>query len=283
MKRAYTQLPINAEVRRRLKGVRTLGEAAVLGCRLGERVEKLSGQVLTEHERRIELHLWLLRWRFANRAGVRHLFLPSKEFCDWLVECAGETSGEVAAVLEGLLGDDSWGELHFPVCAKIAPCAFFCVELEQDHQARLFTWLGDNRLPGADHQWITLDGRSVKDALEQLKTHSRWEASPQLDYATRLLVGLGLYLQAFPEQLKPGLPEDAKHPSWFKGDKNYSVGMSPKVRVSHGTHASPIAHFRSGHFRVLRAERFTNKRGQVIFIPSCFVAGKASTVVAPGD
>jgi hypothetical protein len=227
----------------------------------------------------IELQLFLLRWRFARRKGIRHLFLPSREFCDWLVECAGEATGEVAAVLEGLLGDDYWGELHFPTAAKVVPCAFFCTELETDKISRLFTWLGDNRLPGADHQWISMDGRSVKDALAQITDPEGWKDSPALNYATQLLVGLGLYLQAFPEQLKPGLPEDAKHPSWFRGNRNYSIGIDPRVQTAHGTHASPIAHFRSGHFRVLRSPRFTNKCGQVVFVSSCFVAGTASTVI----
>jgi len=48
-----------------------------------------------------------------------------------------------------------------------------------------------------------------------------------------------------------------------------------------GPHASPEGHFRRGHFRVLKSERFVNKRWQSVFVRQTFVGGEAKTVLSP--
>lgn len=42
---------------------------------------------------------------------------------------------------------------------------------------------------------------------------------------------------------------------------------------SQGTHASPMPHLRRGHFKTLRAERFKENRGKVIWVSPCHVNG----------
>jgi hypothetical protein len=91
-----------------------------------------------------------------------------------------------------------------------------------------------------------------------------------------------MYIGCFPETLIDGLPVDLKHPSHHHHKDVFTLGISPKVRLG-GTHDSPTPHFRIGHFRVLRSERFTHKRFQTVFVHETFVRGKASTVLSPEE
>jgi hypothetical protein len=90
------------------------------------------------------------------------------------------------------------------------------------------------------------------------------------------------YISCFPETVVAGIPEDLKHPNHFRKTKCYSVGVSPKVAAV-GTHDSPCPHYRTGHWRHLKSEKFKKKRGQTIFIAGVFVKGKATTVLSPED
>lgn len=42
----------------------------------------------------------------------------------------------------------------------------------------------------------------------------------------------------------------------------------------HGTHGSPMPHLRRGHYKTLRAERYKNMRGKVIWVAPCHVGGE---------
>ena len=93
-------------------------------------------------------------------------------------------------------------------------------------------------------------------------------------FGRRLLFGLCLYLNCFPGALKDGFPEFAKHPAHFRTKKCVSVGAAREL----AWHDGPTPHFRKGHYRVLRSEKFINKRWQVIFVQESFVGGKVKTV-----
>ena len=90
----------------------------------------------------------------------------------------------------------------------------------------------------------------------------------------KLIVGLGMYLNCFPDMLHDGLPEDLKHPSYHKRLKARTIGIAPQVIM----HDGPCPHYRVGHFRLLTAERYVNKKGQVVFVHGTFVKGRAQTV-----
>jgi hypothetical protein len=99
---------------------------------------------------------------------------------------------------------------------------------------------------------------------------------------TKIVVGLGMYIDCFPDALKSGVPADLAHPSQFQHKNMFTVGIADKVRVAgSGTHDSPIPHMRKGYLKTLRAERFTKKRFQTIFVASTFVKGRAATVLSP--
>jgi len=88
------------------------------------------------------------------------------------------------------------------------------------------------------------------------------------------------YIQAFPEMVVPGIPDDLKNPNHFrKVAAKKTVSMSPRLIESDG----PCPHYRLGHFRLLSNERFINKKGQVIFVRGTFVKGRAKTVLPPEE
>ena len=95
------------------------------------------------------------------------------------------------------------------------------------------------------------------------------------EFYTRMIAGLGLYMSAFPEQVRDGIPADAKRTARISGPTR-TVGVAPAVVMHDGV----TPHYRSGHFRLLSAERYVNKKGQVVFVHGCFVKGQAKTVLS---
>lgn len=95
-------------------------------------------------------------------------------------------------------------------------------------------------------------------------------------WAAKLIVGLGMYLSCFPDQIKAGIPDDLKHSNYYQGQRR-TIGISEKVIIRDG----PTPHYRVGHFRMLQSARYKNKKGQVVFVHGCFVKGKAETVLTP--
>ena len=93
------------------------------------------------------------------------------------------------------------------------------------------------------------------------------------------------YMEAFPEQVRAGVPEDLKHPAHYRRTENMSVGVAPQIRNSNGgTHASPEGHYRVCHLRFLRSQRFRNKRFQFVLVDGTFVGkGEARTVAGPDE
>jgi hypothetical protein len=102
------------------------------------------------------------------------------------------------------------------------------------------------------------------------------ETSAALYYA-KLIIGLGQYLSCFPEQLKDGIPDDLKHPSYHNHKRSKHVSICQKIL--HTSHASPQAHYRVGHFRLLSSPWYKNKRNHVIFVEGTFVNGRVKTVL----
>lgn len=87
------------------------------------------------------------------------------------------------------------------------------------------------------------------------------------------------YINAFPECVIDGVPNGVK-----KNPKAKSISISEKI-VSHTTveHGFVRPHFRSGYFRHLNSDYFVNCKGQVRFIASTMVKGKAKTVISQGE
>lgn len=84
------------------------------------------------------------------------------------------------------------------------------------------------------------------------------------------------YINAFPECVIDGVPNGVK-----KDSKAKVISTSEKI-VSHTSveHGFVRPHFRSGYFRHLNSDYFVNCKGQVRFIASTMVKGKAKTVLS---
>lgn len=91
--------------------------------------------------------------------------------------------------------------------------------------------------------------------------------------AYRLIVNLCHYISHFGDCVREAPPED--HLDGWRPRKRYRLVSHPEV-VEHGV-VSP--HFRSGHWRVLRDEYFTHKRGESVWIHESFVRGEPITVL----
>jgi hypothetical protein len=82
------------------------------------------------------------------------------------------------------------------------------------------------------------------------------------------------YIQAFPEMVRPGIPDDIANQNHFRKMNAVTIGIAPRLIERDG----PCPHYRLGHFRVLTNERFTKKRFQTVFVHGAFIKGKAATV-----
>jgi hypothetical protein len=96
---------------------------------------------------------------------------------------------------------------------------------------------------GHSSQWISEWSKITSDS----ETVDMWD-----DVMTKLVFKLHVYMRAFPQLVRNGIPYDIKERCLrqMDCDKFTVITLHPRAK------ASPGAHFRSGHFRCLRDERF---------------------------
>ena len=91
----------------------------------------------------------------------------------------------------------------------------------------------------------------------------------------KLLIGMCLYKRCFPQSVRDGLPNDCSHPNYYNNSK--TINIVDEILESDGVRTI-TPHIRSGHLRLLKDDRYVNKKNQVIFIEACFVKGKSKTI-----
>ena len=98
-------------------------------------------------------------------------------------------------------------------------------------------------------------------------------------WAYNMAMNFLFYIRAFPECVIDGVPNGVK-----RNPRSKVISTSDKI-VSHTTveHGFVRPHFRSGYFRHLNSDYFVNCKGQVRFIASTMVKGKAKTVISRGE
>lgn len=95
------------------------------------------------------------------------------------------------------------------------------------------------------------------------------KGSPMLE-GIAFVLAYCMFKSNFPEMILPGPPKIIKHPAWYRKYKNNSSTLDiERVR------STVAPHIRSGHFRVLSHKRYVKKRGQVVFVRSSMVKGRA--------
>lgn len=215
-----------------------------------------------------------------NRAV--HLFLPEKPFCDWLVSCVKEPQPEHAGVLQENIVGNGVGVLHFPTSHNLHSVAFLCPKEAWTYDE------GGNKIRMKDHQSLTMLFGAGGPGVASIflgDENPEFKLPPEKEWYAKLICGLGMYVSCFPDMILDGAPHDLKHPGNHQYESSKVINISDKVKTQHqgGTHESPVAHFRKGHFRVLKSEKFTNKRFQSVFVHEAFVKGHAKTVLAPEE
>lgn len=234
-----------------------------------------------------------------------HLFLPSVEFIKWLISCAMDTpSDEVVSSLDTLFArnvaagtphmfDSPVGVIHYPVGFRTRSTLLIPRSVLRQHE----TYMALSEMADAvKNAHFLIIGRNDVGSYKGMFFNPNSAGSlsdvegnagvldgtlPDIEMA-RLIVGLALYVAAFPDMMMPGLPDDLANPGHYTGARSFKVGVADAIRNT-GTHSSPTAHYRMGHFRVLSSERFTTKRFQTIFVRGTFVKGHAVTVLSPED
>ena len=219
----------------------------------------------------------------------RHVFLPDLPFCEWLADCAKVLEPELAdKIVEGL--GSTFVCLHFPTSCKKASALFWFgtkADAEASGQNRQGHVVFDFSMDapwgggGCDTRFnyqaadARMTGGYLRDGSNEpeMQANARTEAA---EWYMRLVAGLGLYMSCFPEQVREGIPEDAKRADYARSNAK-TIGVSESVVCRDG----PTPHYRSGHFRLLSSDRYVNKKGQVVFIHGTFVKGQAKTVLAP--
>lgn len=98
----------------------------------------------------------------------------------------------------------------------------------------------------------------------------------KLKWVFNLAMNFIFYINAFPECVVDGVPSGTK-----RIEKSRTISITDKI-VSHTTteHGFVRPHFRSGYFRHFNSDYFVNCKGQVRFIASTMVKGKAKTVIS---
>jgi hypothetical protein len=229
----------------------------------GKRVKSSSFPIeRAEDKTKKSIELFETEKKIANGLAV-HLFLPDKAFCDWLcgaVEISDVEFGKNAFRFFHHIGN-RLAVVHFP-CQSGVPSFVAEIGGGSDEPLKI-TLSREARGPSGYLEFGKIPGEEVHKL--------------QL-FTANIISGIGLYLSCFPEQIKDGIPEDAKHPQYFKNQVSRSITISPKV-ISHN---GPTPHYRVGHFVLLASDKFKFKKGSVIFRKGCFVKGQAKTVLGAG-
>lgn len=200
-----------------------------------------------------------------------------RSFCDWLVSCVKDVfSTECLIAMQDSIGKDKVIALHFATSEKIYSILVSILNISDT--SKLFFTAASREARWAYIKEIPLNEPDSL-SLKMLEGIGRPHDLVDENYYIKLVAGIALYREAFPEMICAGLPGDLKHPAHHQHPAAATLGISPKISLG-GTHDSPISHYREGHFRCLKSERFTHKRFQVIFIEGTFVKGKAQTLLA---
>lgn len=199
----------------------------------------------------------------------RHVFVKESSFIDWLIDsCPKFDKFNWFDAYTRIIGTKAIA-FHFPCDANMESFLFVCgVEEKKEEPFGM----------------ISFGKKGGMFFYPKKQSEAEIESSNSLRAirSYKLAVASLLYMDCFPECVVPGAPEYVKHPAHHKYKDQIDLSISPKI-MQKGTHASPTAHYRSGHFRFLASDKFKNKRFQSVFVCHTFVNGQAETILSPED
>jgi len=216
-------------------------------------------------------------WRVDSKGELLHIFFVDKQLRDFL-----ETT--TLSDLEGIknfLYEKGQSRSVFHIHSKtqsnhiIYQFALhipyesegyaFSLSVEEDGSLELYYSLGENGGKMSDKFYVEVNKKNDETSL----THAKM---------FRLAINTIAYMSCFPECVDDGVPKNLLERSENMSARNFSLQLSDKVKENESSKLSKRPHFRKGHFRHLRSEKFVNKKGQVVFISETMVKGKTKTV-----
>lgn len=91
-----------------------------------------------------------------------------------------------------------------------------------------------------------------------------------------------IYVSAFPETLHEGPPKGIER---IINTKQFTIALNDKLKAE-SAHGTPCAHWRRGHFRELRDDRFKRNddgTNRIVFVHDCIVAQKDQEIYTVED
>lgn len=225
-----------------------------------------------------------------------HYYLPDMEFCNWLISCTPTLANEYGELWHQKL-DNNVAVLHFPTSTKLNTVLFRFEQSLKSNEwyLRLLVQMHGIGVPYRLLQ-TPFNNRQTKTyqleklhgadgfSVDTLTNNVRETIISEDTWYVKLLAGLGLYMSCFPDAIIDGIPSWLKHPAHHQHKVIKTITIADKIKLdAGGTHDSPTAHFRVGHFRLLVSPRFVNKRFQTVFVCGTFVKGKCKFVLTPEE
>jgi hypothetical protein len=142
----------------------------------------------------------------------------------------------------------------------------FMISIYEDEKLELFYSHGKNHGGLLDSFYLDL----IKQNDKKSKT---------LTKIFRLAINTIAYMRCFPECVVDGVPKITIYRNESRTNNNKIFDISNKILEEDKSGKLRIPHFRKGHFRLLKSDYFTNKKGELVFIHETMVKGKAKTIL----
>ena len=130
------------------------------------------------------------------------------------------------------------------------------------------------RLGAKHYYFVANDGENT--TLMQKSDPEDFGGDQESYRIPKLLFGLSLYMDAFPDSIVESRCDDVQHAHHYIGDKTI-VNRNDIVDEEH--RHSVIPHWRRVHVRMLSSSKFVHKHGQTVYVKGTFVKGCAFDVM----
>ncbi|WP_282136026.1 hypothetical protein [Seonamhaeicola maritimus] len=230
----------------------------------------------TKASKQIIVSGWEL-WRADSKGELLHIFFIDRQLRDFLetttlsdlegIKNFLQEKGQTKSVFH-LYSNKQRNHLVFQFALHIpyeSEGYAFSLSVEEDGSLELYYSLAENGGRMSDRFYK--DANKKNDLISL--THSR---------VFRLAINTIAYMSCFPECVDDGVPKNLLERSENLSARNFSLQLSDKVKENNSSKLSRRPHFRKGHFRHLRSEKFVNKKGQVVFVSETMVKAKAKTI-----
>ena len=205
----------------------------------------------------------------------------SKDFCKPLPACDPvDTANSKFFMAKFAVNNDGLFNgafaVHFPTKERIRsviviPNAHIVFNLPTNRRYH------NGHILGRRFYFVCTDG---EDVLLMPIEEKRPFADEGQNYLAKLVFGLSLYMDAFPEAVIMAKDGNILHLDGYS-KRNPSRKMAVKrnqiLEEEESRKTSP--HWRRGHFRILNSERFIHKNGQTVYVRGSFVKGRAFDVM----